>query len=372
MDKMRLRQIVLNLVGNALKFTEKGEVKIRASISRRQSDTSNRLFITVRDTGIGIPEDRLGSIFDKFTQADDTTARRYGGTGLGLPISAELAELMDGELRAESEVGEGSLFILSLPLREGDEEPVSAPFSDPVSDCGPTARLRVLVAEDNPVNQELTIAMVNKAGHEAILVHNGQEAVDAVLKAKSEELPFDMVLMDMQMPKLDGLQASCAIRDAGIDGKTLPIIAVTANAYSDDIERCIDAGMQGHLAKPLRLKELCCAIGSWSARTADEPQKVDEPFEQEINPRLRKKFEDRKTAAVDAIKTVIADGSVSEDRSILIAGLLHQIAGVAAFFGQQDLGEFCRCKQHELNKTKDNAEALSLLETIRKELTTGV
>ncbi|QSB44404.1 CHASE domain-containing protein [Tsuneonella flava] len=367
-DKMRLQQIVLNLVGNALKFTEEGEVKISASVRHRPADHTDRIFIAVRDTGIGIPKDRLDSIFDKFTQADDTIARRYGGTGLGLPISAELAELMGGELRAESELGKGSTFILSLPLQESEGEIASVPMSPPVQTCSHTARLKILVAEDNPVNQELTMAMVEKCGHDCSLVRDGQEAFDAVMQASREGKPFDMVLMDMQMPKMDGLQASRAIRAAGISEGTLPIIAVTANAYSDDIQKCVDAGMQAHLAKPLRMNALSSAIGTWSTRLASEDQPADEPFEEETDPRLRAMFEDRKAAALHAIEVAIGQGSVSDEKKGEIAGLLHQIAGVAAYFGQEELGDDCRTSQHELNATSEEAQVITLLKNIRGQL----
>lgn len=369
-DKMRLRQIVLNLVGNALKFTQEGEVKISAWVSRRQSDTSERVFITVRDTGIGIPADRLQSIFGKFTQADDTIARRYGGTGLGLPISAELAELMGGELRAESEFGRGSTFILSLPFEESDEAIPSLPVADEVTEgCGHAVRLNILVAEDNPVNQELTMAMVEKAGHDCTLAQDGRQALDAVLRADRDGQSYDMVLMDMQMPEMDGLQAARAIREAGIGPETLPILAVTANAYSDDIQRCADAGMQAHLAKPLRLVALCAAISSWAPRLKKEAEAPQAMFEEETDPRLRSMFEDRKRTALAAIDTATHEGAVGEEQKQEIAGLLHQIAGVAAYFGQQPLGEFCRISQNELLAPADHASAISLLETIRERLT---
>ncbi|HAV79108.1 MAG TPA: hypothetical protein DCX55_00115, partial [Erythrobacter sp.] len=199
-DKMRFRQIVLNLVGNALKFTMEGEVTIAASVARRASEPGDNIEVTVRDTGIGIAADRLESIFEKFTQADDTTARRFGGTGLGLPISAELAELMGGDLRAESEPGVGSAFILSIPLEASAAQVAQQAAEAPSGDCGHDVTLRVLVAEDNPVNQELTMAMVDKSGHECELAQDGREAVEAVLNAKRNGSPYDLVLMDMQMP----------------------------------------------------------------------------------------------------------------------------------------------------------------------------
>ncbi|GGA10634.1 hypothetical protein GCM10010923_21510 [Blastomonas marina] len=367
-DKMRFRQIVLNLVGNALKFTEEGEVKISATVSQRQSDDASRIFVTVRDTGIGIPADRLDSIFEKFTQADDTTARRYGGTGLGLPISAELAELMGGELRAESEPGSGSAFTLSLPLEESTEAIPTRSTPEPDGHCGHGIALRILVAEDNPVNQELTMAMVSRAGHDCELVRNGREAVEAVTRANNEGRPYDLVLMDMQMPEMDGLQATRAIREAGFEASRLPILAVTANAYADDMQRCEAAGMQAHLAKPLRLKDLCTAIARWSARVEPPVSGADDSIEEETDPRLRSMFEDRKAATIEAIDDILDKDRPSDAEKKKIAGLLHQIAGVAAYFGQARLGESCREHERLLLDTRDDSEGRALLETMREKL----
>ena len=309
-DKMRLRQIVLNLLGNALKFTEVGEVRISALVSQRRSDQSARIFITVRDTGIGIPANRLDSIFDKFTQADETTARKYGGTGLGLPISAELAGLMGGELRIQSEVGKGSSFTLSIPLEQTTPNHPEAIIAEPAEDYIPKSRLRIIVAEDNPINQELTMAMVKKAGHDCDLAQDGREVVDAVLEAEQSGRPYDIVLMDMQMPHMDGLQATRAIRDAGIAAAKLPILAVTANAYSDDVQRCVDVGMQAHLTKPLRLNELYSALDQWSKDSDAEHKSPKTKIEKVSDQRLRTMFDLRKTSAVEAIDRALDDSHI--------------------------------------------------------------
>jgi len=381
-DKMRLRQIVLNLVGNALKFTGEGTVTISAVPDPQDQ---GKFSIAVEDTGIGIPEDRLESIFGKFTQADDTTAREYGGTGLGLPISAELAELMGGTLSARSVSGEGSTFTLTLPLEEGHpvEETNSASQFDEGDGAEKAERLVILVAEDNPVNQELTIAMVDRAGHDCILARDGREAVDRVIQAEKELKPFDMVLMDMQMPRLDGLEATRMIRAAGIDAERLPIIAITANAYADDIERCKEAGMQAHLAKPLKLKSLRSAIAEWSPAAADEPEAeaqvqaqaqsvgeepAEEAFEQETNPRLKAMFEERVTLVRAEIDRVLAKGRVEDAEREEISGLLHQIAGVAAYFGKDSFGVFCREKSHELRDHTSGEETLGVLNGVKEQL----
>ena len=374
-DKMRLRQIVLNLLGNAVKFTEEGEVALGLEIIPSGDDRVIR--ITVRDTGIGIPADRLENVFEKFTQADATTARRFGGTGLGLPISAELARLMGGDLRVESELGKGSVFILDLPLRvaepvaeEGEE--IGSPDNGEASQSG---NLRILVAEDNPVNQELTRAMVEKAGHTCELAENGREAIAKVRLAREKGAPFDLVLMDMQMPVLDGVGATMAIREAGFSPAELPIIAVTANAYTDDIRQCRVAGMQGHLAKPLRMGDLSRVIAQWSASPGDDdtrpaPAKLAtaKPAaakrDAATSPRLRKMFADRLTATRDAIAAAQAMDSIDRDTRDEIAGLLHQIAGTAAYFDGAELGSQCLETEKALLACEDNGEMRAMLTRI--------
>ena len=383
-DKMRLRQIVLNLVGNALKFTETGSVTLVARVLDDETDDGARLAVSVRDTGIGIPANRLESIFDKFTQADDTTARRYGGTGLGLPISAELAELMGGELEAESEPGKGSVFTLTLPLLEATEAVTADDVIAPAPQALPQRQLHILVAEDNPVNQQLTTAMVTKIGHSCDLAQDGVEAVAAVNEAIAAGRPYDMVLMDMQMPNMDGLQASRAIRSAGIDAAALPIVAVTANAYADDLQRCAEAGMQAHLAKPLRISQLSDAISEWAnAASPTEPEADGTPIdpiaeeeapapadviEEVTDPRLRAMFDERLEAARLAIGGVIEAGRMTEEQREEIAGILHQVAGVAAFFAEEDLGELCRRSEKDLRENRGDEINMEIINIVYKRI----
>ncbi len=373
-DRMRLRQVVLNLVGNAIKFTEVGTVKVVLSLDEREDGAPARMTLAVRDTGIGIPAKQLASVFDKFTQADETTARRYGGTGLGLPISAQLVELMGGTISVESEVGEGSRFVVNLPLREADpsdmtpEAGASGTVGEADGDCGHPLVLRILVAEDNPVNQELTMAMVEKAGHVCDLARNGREATDMVIQARRNGSPYDLVLMDMQMPVLDGLGATTAIREAGISSDDLPIIAVTANAYTDDIRRCHEAGMQAHIAKPLRLGELCDVLARWSSRIPGPATCPVPELEQETDPRLNRMFAERVDEALKAIDRVVAREEMSEDEKTEIASLLHQIAGVAGYFGQAELGEKCREVEHRLLDSSASGQQFALLTEIRDEI----
>ena len=367
-DKMRLRQVVLNLVGNAIKFTEKGMVKVVVTLVEPADGSPAGMNLAVRDTGVGIPANRLASVFDKFTQADETIARKYGGTGLGLPISAQLVELMGGTIRVESELGEGSRFVVSLPLHETDQADEAAVENAPESGAAEQAALRILIAEDNPVNQEVTMAMVEKAGHICDLARNGREAVDMVMRAKQSGSPFEMVLMDMQMPLLDGLGATTMIREAGITPEELPIIAVTANAYADDIHRCHEAGMQAHVAKPLRLAQLNKVLARWNKRASEVSAAPVTEFEQETDPRLNRMFDDRVSGALAVIDAVIARNAMKDEERSEIAGLLHQIAGVAGYFGRSALGEKCRDIERLLLAGSGPDSGIDLLHEIRTEI----
>ena len=251
-DPGRLRQIVNNLAGNAVKFTERGQVVVRARCSQ-DAGGAFWLHLAVSDTGIGIPADKQVAIFDSFSQADVSTTRRYGGTGLGLAICARLAGLMGGTIGVDSTLGQGSTFRVAL--RVGRDEAMvggvagSVPPTDAVSDGEAVpvdAPLHLLLAEDNPVNQRLAVVLLGKLGHRVAVANDGTEAV-----AMHAATPFDAVLMDMQMPVLDGLAATRAIRAAEPPGTRVPIIALTANAMQGDRERCLAAGMDDYLSKPI-------------------------------------------------------------------------------------------------------------------------
>ncbi len=295
-DARRLRQVVMNLVSNAIKFTEQGEVHVIVDAVDRTVD-SVLLTVSVSDTGIGIPPDKLQSIFDAFNQADTSDTRRYGGTGLGLAICSRLVELMGGQLQVESQEGKGSRFELQAPLRVGDRQAVSnpaaplaaddravdsvrptasAPHRDPPpaagSTTGPAAQpatvppVRILLVEDSVTNQKLALGLLKKGGHEVSVACNGQEAVDAVERGQ-----FDLVLMDVQMPVMDGLEATRLIRQAEQQSGThLPILALTARAMQGDRELCLEAGMDGYVAKPIRRADLNQALADVLA-ASDSP-----------------------------------------------------------------------------------------------------
>ena len=359
-DALRLRQIVLNLVGNALKFTEQGSVAVHVRTARGGSE----LVLSVIDTGIGIEGDKIQHIFGMFTQADDTIARRYGGTGLGLPICAQLSTMMGGTLTASSEPGSGSTFTLTLPLVECDppeDQPHAAPREDVAIHHGSGT---ILVAEDNPINQQLTLTMLGKLGYDAEVVADGQAALHLILQRHAAGEGFDAVLMDMQMPRMDGLQATREVRRAGIDARTLPILALTANAYAEDIAACRAAGMQDHIAKPLRMRDLAAALQTWVGGGESAP--ADE-FEQETDPRLKAMFAERKDHALGLIEQALARRELAGEARQEIATALHQIAGVAAFFGQRELGEAC-LEAEDIVASPETGHLWDVLSSIRDRL----
>ena len=255
-DPNRLRQIVLNLVSNAIKFTPVGEVVISALCVGRDTDSA-RIRVSVRDTGVGIAPERLSGLFTDFVQADASIHRRFGGTGLGLAICKRLVEQMHGEIAVASTPGAGSTFsfVISLPIADtATLEPRSTP-NDALGLREQIARLgrplRVLLAEDNATNQFVVARMLREFEIDLHVARNGIEAVAAV-----SQRAFDAVFMDIQMPDLDGLEATRAIRARGGALKGLPIIALTANAFADDVKACRDAGMNDFIAKPVRKKIL--------------------------------------------------------------------------------------------------------------------
>ncbi|NYT40701.1 CHASE3 domain-containing protein [Sphingomonas sp. R-74633] len=338
-DGLRLRQVALNLLGNAVKFTGQGSVTLSAHRSEGEDGTA-RIDIAVSDTGIGIPPDRHAAIFEQFVQAEQSTARRYGGTGLGLAISSRLASLMGGELGLRSTQGEGSVFTLCLPLAAAEDG--EAGVVTPSGPEGPARTLRLLVAEDHDVNQLLMQEMLGRLGHKVTIVADGARAVELAVSANAEGEPFDLVLMDMQMPVLDGISATRAIRAAGLSAQRLPILALTANAYADDIAACLEAGMQAHLAKPIQLAELGAAIDRWASPAPEAPPVPAEPAGTEagltLSPALWAKFAARRAELLAAAEGFVANGGADDAENEALRGLLHKFAGSAGLFGQAALG----------------------------------
>jgi two-component system sensor histidine kinase/response regulator len=243
-DPGRLQQIFFNLVGNAIKFTNAGQIRINISVESR-SENEVVLQASVSDTGIGIPSGRQGAIFDSFTQADASHTRRFGGTGLGLAITSRLVDLMGGQIRVESEEGAGSTFYFTMVCGIDVSDTQD---SEPFEPSHLPRSLKVLLAEDNRVNQLLVTRLLEKRGHTVTVVGDGAAAVRTV-----REQSYALILMDVQMPEMDGLEATGEIRNQGL---TLPIIALTAHAMEGDRERCLGAGMDGYLTKPIAIEDL--------------------------------------------------------------------------------------------------------------------
>ncbi|MDO8410016.1 MAG: ATP-binding protein [Phenylobacterium sp.] len=250
-DPLRIRQILGNLISNAIKFTDKGAVTLRVRAHL------GGLSFLVTDSGIGLGESQLPALFDKFSQGDASTTRRYGGTGLGLSICRDLVALMGGTIIVESRLGEGSIFIVNLPLKPAESTPGPGAEARPVAATDPDKPLRILAAEDNPTNQVVLRALISPLGAELAIVADGREAVDAFAGGA-----VDLVLMDIQMPEMNGLEAAKAIRaierEHGL--ARTPILALTANVMTHQLETYTDAGMDGHVAKPVDARALYAAM----------------------------------------------------------------------------------------------------------------
>ncbi len=257
-DPTRTRQILNNLLSNAVKFTDTGTIKVRAGYS------SGKLRIEVIDTGIGMSREGLHRIFSPFSQADSDTTRLYGGTGLGLTLCRQLVERMHGQIQVDSKVGRGTHFTVTLPLPVHDQTPQHA-LSPPGESIQPVQPMKILLVEDNQVNQIVARSILRKLGHQVDLAENGQKAVDAI-----EQNSYDLILMDCQMPVMDGYEATRVIRQ-NPRWKNLPIVAVTANVMQGDREDCLASGMDDYITKPYNRKQLKEVIARWAPHP-QEPQ----------------------------------------------------------------------------------------------------
>jgi signal transduction histidine kinase len=249
-DSVKIKQILMNLIGNSVKFTKEGKVDVLMKYLGKKED-KNAIEIIVQDTGLGIPEDKLDAIFDSFKQADSSTTRKYGGTGLGLSIVKSLVELMGGSIKVESKLGEGSRFIVSLELEDAAAT-LDAVKKPKVSSFNDISKLKLLVAEDNNINREIIGLHLKKLGCHYDEVGNGILAVEGF-----ESGQYDVILMDVQMPEMDGLEATRIIRNKEkATNCRIPIIALTASAMVEDIDKCLAAGMDAHISKPLKADKL--------------------------------------------------------------------------------------------------------------------
>lgn len=268
-DPVRFGQIITNLVSNALKFTDEGAVTLSIGLESHTPEDVT-LHCTVTDTGIGLMPEQQKLIFEPFTQVDGSLARRYPGTGLGLSITSQLVSMMGGHIWVDSEWGKGSVFHYTVRLARANGHLSNTIIEPPAPmDAGPAATFNILLAEDNEINQVVALHILNAAGHHVEVALNGKVALE-----KLQENSFDVVLMDIHMPEMDGFQATQAIRQQETNtGNHMPIIALTANARNDDKERCLKAGMDAYLSKPFRSEELLSTLYSvvMPFKTATEP-----------------------------------------------------------------------------------------------------
>jgi CheY-like chemotaxis protein len=362
-DPTRLRQILVNLVGNAIKFTEHGAVRIvvRYQPAHEGADSSNGagehtrksvLIVDVVDTGIGMTAEQQLSLFEPFAQADVSTTRRYGGSGLGLSISRRLARMMDGDLRISSEMNRGSTFHLSLPIRAAESSGMHAPgdvpqvlaASRPAFEPLRHVGGRVLLAEDGPDMREIISLHLRRAGCEVTVAEDGRIARDKARAAVAEGRPYDIILMDMQMPVMDGYTATSRLRAEGYRGA---IIALTANAMKEDRNRCLRAGCDEYAAKPLDvpgLLRLMESLGAGVASTVKDTLVAD-PLLRELTQR----FCEGTRAIIDTMRARLKAGEISA-----LAAAAHQLAGAGGSYGFHDITREARTLERQ---AKDGAEA---------------
>ncbi len=372
-DPGRVRQVLTNLLGNAVKFTEGGTISVEV---RREED--GRLRLVVRDTGTGIPSEAQDRLFGLFSQADGSTSRRFGGTGLGLAISRRIVEQMGGEIGFTSEPGEGSTFWFVLPL-----DPAAPPAASETAGkqgSGPRRpggrRRRILVAEDNVINQLVIVQQLSVLGYEVLAVNNGREALEALEKSF-----YDLVLMDCQMPELDGYETTRRIRTEGLKEKRrVPIVALTAHAMKEDLDRCLAVGMNDTITKPFTEEILRRKLEQWLGGSPtemepprprlDSPQTLDE--ERLLELREFGRIQGRDVLG-DLMETFEAQAYVSEIRSALTAGdwpraewRTHTLKGTSAILGANRLANLCDELEHVLRVGGVEACA-SLLDAMEEE-----
>ena len=384
-DGHRMRQVVLNLVGNAIKFTEHGHVTVRARSTPTAYPGRVLVRIEVEDSGIGIPLEHQLAVFRPFEQVEDGSTRSFGGTGLGLTICRQLATLMGGDLGLSSAIGVGSLFTLTLPVAVISDatEPVpplttsfrAVPEAAPCQPAKGEVHGHLLLAEDLDINQLLVTEMLERLGYSVELAVDGVDAVAKVAAARAERRLFDLVLMDIQMPRMDGYRATQLIRQSGLTPEMLPIVALTANAYREDVASCLAAGMQAHIAKPIQRRLLADAVNHWARRPgqqfdsqplAVEPEKGPEaapsptnvtairPAERaievgnKVRASLADKFAEHKASLLDSLSSLVDQRKTKKEQFDQLIVQLHNLAGTAGFFGEEQLGEAARELEYHL------------------------
>jgi signal transduction histidine kinase/CheY-like chemotaxis protein len=373
-DPLRLRQILTNLVSNAVKFTDLGSVEIRVE-SVRPEDGPCRLRVEVEDTGIGIPKEQLGRIFEPFTQGDVPSRGGRGGTGLGLDISRRLAAMLNGTITVRSRPGEGSVFALELEIGDAaglrflaaSEIRARRVGVDPRSDAaGRLDRRRLLVVDDNPDNQRIITFLLEETGAEVDVVADGRAAIDAVMQ-REDGRPHDLIVMDMQMPVMDGYAATAALRERGVE---VPIVALTAHAMTGDRERCLRVGCNEYVSKPIVPDVLFAAIDRQLSAPGQPPSVTREPgggppASLAGDPRLATLVAEY-AAALPALADEIDAAVDAEDDRLGV--LLHRLKGTAANYGFPELTEAARRAEATFKSGGFAPELEAMVEQVTKRL----
>ncbi len=354
-DPTRVRQILVNLVGNAVKFTRAGHVWLRVEADPMRADGAIPLRFTVEDTGIGIPPDKHTAIFEAFAQAESSTTRRFGGTGLGLPIARNLAQLMDGTLRLVTSSQAGSVFELALALH-----PTTAPRPKKAGQSTVTVSGHVLVVDDNQINRQIASAMLRHAGCTVDVVPGGAEALEQIAHTR-----YDLVFMDCQMPGIDGYDTTRALRGRGFTSERLPVIAMTAAALAEDRERSLAAGMNDHLSKPVLEDALLEVLARWLPHGSASPAPSEEPdaeveaaipessaplFDLETVRRTRELMDEIPGSWDSLVESFVSHGeetltrltaALADARSDDVKRIAHNMKGSSAMIGAVRLAAWC-------------------------------
>ncbi|WP_443027826.1 MASE1 domain-containing protein [Sphingorhabdus sp. M41] len=365
-DRIRIRQILLNLLGNAVKFTERGTVRIAAQIVVHKDQPV--LQIAVSDTGIGIPAHRLAKVFDEFEQADVETSHKYGGTGLGLAISRQLAVLLGGRLWLESRQEEGTTVTLELPgtamaVPEVDHDAQNSGAA--VEKFGHS--YHILVADDVDINRQVIGEILDGLGARTDFAENGKQAVAMALSCDLTDDPYNLILMDNRMPVLGGNEATRKIRENGIDPGQLPILALTANVFAEDVQKNLDAGMQAVLSKPVRTRDLHAAVIKYATIPSNDHEPRSSGWGSNAAPKADAKtlYAERKRLGVLEISQLMAQNIQDRENLEKLSEIAHKLAGSAGFFGDSEFGRMAADLDQSVRSSKSNIDNTKLKELVR-------